>query len=136
MTSFSIHFVQFIVLIYLTLCVRLFYLFFSTVFNHTSFFSYSIFLFFTLSLICLRIMLSKRKAAKKFFTNSFTVKNRKRLNNMSEHEKRIDDAKRADLVNEIYYIKKLKTTKKWINVDVFKRKKLKDRVKFDKQFVR
>jgi hypothetical protein len=54
----------------------------------------------------------KRKAAKEFFTNSFIVKNRKRFDNMSEHEKRIDDAKRIDLINEIYYIKKLKTTKK------------------------
>jgi hypothetical protein len=31
---------------------------------------------------------------------------------MNEHEKRIDDAKRVDLVNEIYHIKKLKTIKK------------------------
>jgi hypothetical protein len=54
----------------------------------------------------------KQKAAKEFFINSSIIKNRKRLNNMSEHEKRIDDAKRADLVNEIYYIKKLKTIKK------------------------
>jgi hypothetical protein len=54
----------------------------------------------------------KRKAENEFFTNSFTIKNRKRLNNMSEHEKRIDDAKRVDLTNEIYYIKKLKTIKK------------------------
>jgi hypothetical protein len=51
---------------------------------------------------------------------------------MSEHEKRIDDAKRVDLINEIYYIKKLKTTKKWINANVIKRKKLKNRMKFDK----
>ncbi len=54
----------------------------------------------------------KRKTENEFFTNSFTIKNRERLNNMSEHEKRIDDAKRADLTNEIYYIKKLKTIKK------------------------
>jgi hypothetical protein len=57
-------------------------------------------------------MSSKQKAENEFFTNSFTIKNRKRLNNMSEHEKRIDDAKRVDLANEIYYIKKLKTIKK------------------------
>ncbi len=57
-------------------------------------------------------MSSKRKAENKFFTNSFTTKNRKRLNNMSEHEKQIDDAKRVDLTNEIHYIKKFKTIKK------------------------
>jgi hypothetical protein len=78
----------------------------------------------------------KRKAAGEFSTNPSTVKNRKRLNNMSEHEKRIDDAKRADLANEIYYIKKLKTTKEWINADATKRKELEDRVKSDRQSVR
>jgi MinD superfamily P-loop ATPase len=77
-------------------------------------------------------MFSKRKAAKIFSINSLIIKNRKRLNNMSEHEKRIDDAKRIDLINKIYYIKKLKTIKKWINVEIFKRKKLKNRVKFNK----
>jgi MinD superfamily P-loop ATPase len=56
-------------------------------------------------------MSSKRKIAKKLFINSFIIKNRKRLQNMNEHERRIDDAKRIDFVNEIYYIKKLKTIK-------------------------
>ncbi len=54
----------------------------------------------------------KRNTENEFFMNSFTIKNRKRLNNMSEHEKRIDDTKRIDLTNEIYYIKNLKTINK------------------------
>jgi hypothetical protein len=53
----------------------------------------------------------KRKIAKKLFINSFIIKNRKRFKNMNEYERRIDDAKKIDIVNEIYYIKKLKTIK-------------------------
>jgi hypothetical protein len=135
MTSFTIHFVSFFVLIYI--CFRFyFFLIFSIVFNFIFYSFYSIFLFFSLMFICLIIMSFKRKAENEFFTNSDTIKNRKRLNNISKHEKRIDDVKRVDLTNEIYYIKKLKTIQKWINVDVSKRKELKNRVKFNKQFVR
>jgi hypothetical protein len=57
-------------------------------------------------------MFFKRKIDNEFFINSFTIKNRKRLNQMSEHEKQLDDAKRVDLANEIYHVKKLKTIKK------------------------
>jgi hypothetical protein len=67
----------------------------------------------------------KRKTTKKLFINSFIIKNRKRLQNMNEHERRIDDAKKIDFVNEIYYIRKLKTIKNWIDVDVKKKKNLK-----------
>jgi hypothetical protein len=54
----------------------------------------------------------KRKVVDEFFTNSSTIKNRKRINQMSEHEKQLDDAKRVDLTNEIYHVKKLKIIKK------------------------
>jgi hypothetical protein len=53
----------------------------------------------------------KRKVVEELFKNSFIVKNRKRLQNISEHEKQIDDVKRVDLTNEIYHIKKLKCIK-------------------------
>jgi hypothetical protein len=56
-------------------------------------------------------MFFKRKTAKKLFINSFIIKNRKRFENMNEHERRIDNTKKINLVNEIYYIKKLKTIK-------------------------
>jgi hypothetical protein len=50
----------------------------------------------------------KREIIDDLFINSFIVKNRKRLQNMIEHEKQIDDIKKIDLANETYYIKKLK----------------------------
>jgi hypothetical protein len=53
-------------------------------------------------------MFFKRKIIDDLFINSFIVKNRKRLQNMIEYEKQIDDVKKIDLTNEIYYIKKLK----------------------------
>jgi hypothetical protein len=56
-------------------------------------------------------MFFKRKTAKKLFINSFIIKNRKKFKNMNEHERRINDVKKIDFVNEIYYIKKLKTIK-------------------------
>jgi hypothetical protein len=49
----------------------------------------------------------KRKAIDDLSTNRSTVKNRKRLNNMNEFEKKLNDVKRANLVNEIYHLKKL-----------------------------
>jgi hypothetical protein len=57
-------------------------------------------------------MSSKRKVVDEFFINSSTIKNRKRINQMSEHEKQLNDAKKVDLANEIYHVKKLKTIKK------------------------
>jgi hypothetical protein len=54
----------------------------------------------------------KRKVADEFSTNFSTIKNRKRINQMSEHEKQLNDAKKVDLANEIYYVKKLKIIKK------------------------
>ncbi len=54
-------------------------------------------------------MFSKRKIAHDISINSFTIKNRRRLNQMSEHEKQMNDAKKVDLANEIYHVKKLKT---------------------------
>jgi hypothetical protein len=57
-------------------------------------------------------MFFKRKVVDEFFTNSSTIKNRKRLNQMNEHEKQLNDAKKVDLTNEIYHVRKLKTIKK------------------------
>ncbi len=54
-------------------------------------------------------MSSKRKAFNDLSINSSTIKNRRRLNQMSEHEKQLNDAKKANLANEIYHVKKLKT---------------------------
>ncbi len=54
----------------------------------------------------------KRKLVDEFFINSSTIKNRKRLNQMNEHKKQLNNAKRVDLTNEIYHMKKLKTIKK------------------------
>jgi hypothetical protein len=51
----------------------------------------------------------KRKAFNDLSTNSSTIKNRRRLNQINEHEKQLNDAKKANLTNEIYYVKKLKT---------------------------
>jgi hypothetical protein len=70
-------------------------------------------------------MFFKRKIVNEFFINSSTIKNRKKLNQISEHEKQLNDTKKVDLTNEIYHVKKLKTIKKWINVNVIKRNKLK-----------
>jgi hypothetical protein len=39
---------------------------------------------------------------------------------MIEHEKQIDDVKKVDLTNELYYIKKLKCIRNWIDVFVAK----------------
>jgi hypothetical protein len=55
---------------------------------------------------------------------------------MIKHEKQIDDVKKVDLINAIYYIKKLKCIKDWINVDVVKREELKNRVKNERQIIR
>jgi hypothetical protein len=55
---------------------------------------------------------------------------------MTKHEKKIDDVKKVDLINEIYYIKKMKCIKNWINVDVAKRSELKNRVKNQRQVTR
>ncbi len=85
------------------------------------------FLYFIYSIFT--IMSSKRKVVDEFFINSSTIKNRKRINQMSEHEKQLNDAKRVDLANEIYHVKKLKIIKKWINVDVVKKKELKKQMK-------
>jgi hypothetical protein len=57
-------------------------------------------------------MFFKRKVDDEFFINFFTIKNRKKLNQMSEHEKQLNNAKKVDLTNEIYHVKKLKTIKK------------------------
>jgi hypothetical protein len=55
---------------------------------------------------------------------------------MNEHKRCINNAKKIDFVNEIYYIKKLKTIKNWIDVDVKKKKELENQVKFNRQIVR
>ncbi len=54
-------------------------------------------------------MFFKRKAFEEFSTNSSTTKNRKRLNQMNDYERQLNDAKKIDLANEIYHVKKLKT---------------------------
>jgi hypothetical protein len=53
-------------------------------------------------------MFSKRKVFDEFFTNSSTMKNRKRLNQMNDYKKQLNDAKKIDLRNEIYHVKKFK----------------------------
>ncbi len=57
-------------------------------------------------------MFLKCKIVDEFFINFSTIKNRKRFNQMNKHEKQLNDAKKIDLANEIYYVKKLKTSKK------------------------
>jgi hypothetical protein len=81
-------------------------------------------------------MILKRKTFEEFFINSFIVKNRNKLKNMTKHEKQIDDVKKIDLINEIYYIKKLKCINDWISVDVAKRRELKNRMKNQRQVIR
>ncbi len=55
-------------------------------------------------------MTRKRKVANDLFNNSRIIKNRKRIEELSEHEKKLNDAKKANYMNEVYYIKKLKIT--------------------------
>jgi hypothetical protein len=52
----------------------------------------------------------KPKVVDELSKNSSTMKSRKRLKQMSSHEKQLNDAKKIDLANEIYYVKKLKIT--------------------------
>ena len=52
---------------------------------------------------------SKRKAKDELSQNTNTLRNRKRIQRMSDYEKSVEKVKRVDLVNEIYYIQKLKS---------------------------
>jgi hypothetical protein len=54
-------------------------------------------------------MFSKCKVFNDFFINFSTIKNHKKFNQMNEHEKQLNNAKKIDLANEIYNVKKLKT---------------------------
>jgi hypothetical protein len=90
---------------FLTFLFHFLYFFRFRTFFYFLYHSYFIYSLFT-------IMSFKRKLVDEFFINSSTIKNRKRLNQMNEHKKQLNNAKRVDLTNEIYHMKKLKTIKK------------------------
>ena len=52
---------------------------------------------------------NKRKAKNELSQNINTLRNRKRIQRMSEYEQSVKNVKRVDFVNEIYYIQKLKS---------------------------
>jgi uncharacterized membrane protein (DUF106 family) len=74
-------------------------------------------------------MIEKRKTAKNLSINSNIVKNKKRIDRFNNFEKRINDAKKANQMNENYYLKKLKTTQNYINASNDERKRMKNSMK-------
>jgi hypothetical protein len=53
-------------------------------------------------------MIEKRKIAKNLSINFNIVKNKKRIDRFNNFEKRINDVKNTNQINENYYLKKLK----------------------------
>lgn len=50
-------------------------------------------------------MTRERKVVNNLFKNSRIIKNRKRIEDLSKHEKQLNDATKANYMNEVYYIK-------------------------------
>jgi ribosomal 30S subunit maturation factor RimM len=74
-------------------------------------------------------MTQKRKASKNLFRNLNTIKNRKRIDKLNDFEKKLNDAKKIDQMNENYYLKKLRATQNYINASSQNKKKLKNAMK-------
>jgi hypothetical protein len=74
-------------------------------------------------------MIEKRKTAKNLSINSNIVKNKKRIDKFNNFEKRINDAKKANQMNENYYLKKLKVTQNYINASNDERRRMKNSMK-------
>ncbi len=70
-------------------------------------------------------MSEKRKTSENLSINLNIVKNRKRINRLNDFEKKLNDVKKANQMNENYYLKKLRTTQNYINASNEKKKKLK-----------
>lgn len=58
-------------------------------------------------------MVGKRKADAEKSTNQFTKRVQKRRDDMTEHERKIDNAKRADTAAMSYAVKKLRGTQQF-----------------------
>jgi ribosomal 30S subunit maturation factor RimM len=74
-------------------------------------------------------MIEKRKAAKNLSINFNIVKNKKRIDKLNNFEKRINDAKKANQMNENYYLKKLRATQNYINASNDERRRMKNSMK-------
>ncbi len=74
-------------------------------------------------------MTQKRKVSKNLFRNFNTIKNKKRIDKLNDFEKKLNNAKKIDQMNENYYLKKLRTTQNYINASFQNKKKLKNTMK-------
>jgi ribosomal 30S subunit maturation factor RimM len=74
-------------------------------------------------------MIEKRKVAKNLSINFNIVKNKKRIDKFNNFEKRVNGAKKANQMNENYYLKKLKIIQNYINASNDERKKMKNSMK-------
>jgi ribosomal 30S subunit maturation factor RimM len=74
-------------------------------------------------------MIEKRKTAKNLSINFNIVKNKKRIDRLNNFEKRINDAKKANQMNENYYLKKLRITQNYINASNDERRRMKNSMK-------
>ncbi len=81
-------------------------------------------------------MSQKRKALKHLSINLNIVKNRRRIDKLNDFEKRLNDAKKTNQMNENYYLKKLRATQNYINALEIEKKRLKNSIKKTRRSVR
>jgi hypothetical protein len=69
-------------------------------------------------------MIEKRKIAKNLSINFNIVKNKKRIDKFNNFEKRFNDVKKINQMNENFYLKKLNIIRNYINASNDERKKM------------
>ncbi len=74
--------------------------------------------------------------SKNLFRNFNIIKNRKRIDKLNDFEKKLNDIKKIDQMNENYYLKKLRATQNYINASFQNKKKLKNSMKKTRRAIR
>jgi hypothetical protein len=78
----------------------------------------------------------KRKVEDELSINPSTMKNRKRLAEMSAFEKKMHNAKKADMTNEVYHLTILRKTASWKVASAEEKIGMEEKVKDDRRFFR